>query len=77
MAASGYMIAAAASNDDHDQVRVYDSRHHDYHDWDEREDRAYRAYLNERHETYIAYEHQKHKFQQNYWNWRHAHPDHD
>jgi hypothetical protein len=76
-AASGSMVAAATPNDEHVQVRVYDSWHHDYHNWDDREDRAYRAYQNERHETYLAYEHQKHKYQHNYWNWRHSHPDHD
>jgi len=77
MAASGSIAAAATPNDEHVQVRVYDSWHHDYHNWDDREDHAYRAYQNERHETYRAYEHQKHKYQQNYWNWRHSHPDHD
>ena len=78
LAVSGSVVAAAATpNDDHVQIRVYDSWHHDYHNWDEREDRAYRAYQNQRHETYLAYEHREHKYQHNYWNWRHSHPDHD
>jgi hypothetical protein len=55
-AASGSTVAAATPNDEHVQVRVYDSWHHDYHNWDE---------------------HRKHKYQHNYWNWRHSHPDHD
>jgi hypothetical protein len=76
-AASGSTVAAATPNDEHVQVRVYDSWHHDYHNWDEREDRAYRAYQNQRHETYLAYEHREHKYQHNYWNWRHSHPDRD
>jgi hypothetical protein len=70
-------IVAAATPQDSVQVRVYDSKHHDYHNWDEREDRAYRDYLTERHDSYLAYEKQNHKFQNNYWNWRHSHPDHD
>jgi hypothetical protein len=59
------------------QVRVYDSTHHDYHNWDDREDHAYRGYLTEHHENYRAYDKQNHKQQNNYWNWRHSHPDHD
>jgi hypothetical protein len=76
-AVSGSTVAAAAPNDDRVQVRVYDSWHHDYHDWNEHEDRAYRAYQHERHESYVAYERQKHKYQHNYWNYRHSHPDRD
>jgi len=45
-AASGSTVAAAKPNDEHVQVRVYDSWHHDYHNWDDREDRAYRAHQN-------------------------------
>ena len=33
-------FAAATPNDEHVQVRVYDSWHHDYHNWDDREDRG-------------------------------------
>jgi hypothetical protein len=75
--ASGSTIAAATPNDEHIQVRVYDSSHHDYHDWNDHEDRAYRAYQHERHESYVSYERQKQKYQHHYWNWRHSHPDHD
>ena len=77
LAANTSTVAAATPNNGHEQVRVYDSWHHDYHNWDEREDRAYRAYQHQRHETYLAYEHREHKYQHNYWNWRHSHPDHD
>ncbi len=41
---------AAAAQEEHIQVRVYDSHHRDYHNWDDREDRAYRNYQQERHE---------------------------
>jgi hypothetical protein len=76
-AASGSTVVAAIPNDEHDQVRIYDSWHHDYHDWNDHEDRAYRAYQHERHEAYVLYERQKHKYQHHYWNWSHSHPDHD
>jgi hypothetical protein len=35
-AVSGSRVAAATTNNDHVQVRVYDSWHHDYHDWNDR-----------------------------------------
>jgi hypothetical protein len=76
-AASGSIVAAAMPNDDHVQIRVYDSWHHDYHNWNDHEDRAYRAYQHERHEAYVSYERQKHNYQHHYWNWRHSHPDRD
>lgn len=69
--------ALAASPAQGVQVRVYDSWHHDYHNWDDREDHAYRAYQGQRHERYLAYEHRNHRYQHNYWNWRHSHPDRD
>lgn len=59
-----------------DRDRVYhDREHHDDHHWNENEDKAYRRYLEERHETYRAFEKRKAKQQQEYWRWRHAHPD--
>jgi len=59
------------------QVRVYDRHHKDYHNWDDREELSYHRYLAERHQTYRAYVKQNRKEQDHYWNWRHAHPDHD
>jgi len=76
LAISGPIVAAAAQ-DAGIQVRVYDSHHHDYHNWDDREDRAYRGYVTGRHESYVTYEHRNHRYQQNYWKWRHNHPDRD
>ncbi|HXQ26572.1 MAG TPA: hypothetical protein VN822_09220 [Candidatus Acidoferrales bacterium] len=71
------IMAAAAPQDASFQLRVYDRDHHDYHNWDDREDRAYRGYLVEQHQSYRAYGKQHHKRQQQYWNWRHSHPDRD
>ena len=59
------------------QVRVFDRDHHDYHNWDDREDRAYQGYLVENHQTYRVYAKQSRRSQDNYWKWRHEHPDHD
>ena len=59
------------------QVRVYDRNHKDYHNWDTHEDHAYRGYLVEHHQEYREYNRQNHRDQDNYWKWRHQHPDHD
>ena len=59
------------------QLRVYDRDHRDYHNWDDREDRAYRGYLNDQHQNYRVYNKQNHRRQNQYWNWRHSHPDRD
>jgi hypothetical protein len=77
LTAGGSIVFAATPQEPSVQVRVYDSNHHDYHNWDDHEDRAYRGYLSERHENYRAYDKQNKKQQENYWNWRHSHPDHD
>ena len=77
LAIGGPIAAAAPTQEEHVQIRVYDSHHHDYHNWDDREDRAYRHYQEDRHDAYVSYEHRKHSYQQHYWNWRHSHPDHD
>jgi len=77
MAASGSIAAAATPNDEHVQVRVYDSWHHDYHNWDDREDHAYRGYLQEHHQDYRPLAELKQRDQKAYWNWRHSHSDHD
>ncbi len=77
LSAGGPLMAAATPQEASVQVRVFDSGHHDYHNWDAREDHAYRGYLIERHEHYRPYDRQSHRRQQDYWNWRHSHPDHD
>jgi hypothetical protein len=58
-------------------IRVYDRHHRDYHNWDDREDHAYRGYLGGRHQEYREYNHQNRRNQDNYWRWRHGHPDHE
>ena len=57
------------------QKRVYDRSHKDYHDWNDNEDRAYHQYFQEQHKTYRDYSKQNRTGQDQYWNWRHDHPD--
>jgi hypothetical protein len=56
-------------------VRVYDEPRRDYHRWDEREERAYRAYLAERRREYREFKALDRREQEEYWAWRHNHPD--
>jgi hypothetical protein len=58
------------------QVRVYDSHHKDYHNWDDNENRAWNQYLTENHRDAHEYAKSNKREQTQYWNWRHAHPDH-
>jgi hypothetical protein len=82
VAPSGIMATSAfaqpAQDEHHDKDhRYYDEEHKDYHDWDAHEDAAYRKYLKEQHRTYRAFDKMQAKEQQEYWHWRHDHPDHD
>ncbi|MGC1617590.1 MAG: hypothetical protein WA765_03785 [Candidatus Acidiferrum sp.] len=60
-----------------DHHRYYDRYHHDYHQWDEREDHSYRVYLGERHRDYREFRLSSRQQQDDYWKWRHRHPDHN
>ncbi|HWW87977.1 MAG TPA: hypothetical protein VNZ26_30475 [Vicinamibacterales bacterium] len=67
----GSSVACAAG------IRVYDEPHRDYHRWDAREDRAYRVYLSEQHRNYREFSRLERPEQDQYWAWRHSHPDTD
>jgi ribulose kinase len=79
------VLPIAASTQDRDdrqekreEVKRYEDRaYHDSHEWNEREDRAYRRYLEEHHKKYHEFERASKKEQQDYWKWRHNHPDDD
>ena len=60
--------------DKHDK-RYYDRGGRDYHKWDSHEDRAYRVYLGEQHRDYREFGKTKAAEQQQYFKWRHEHPD--
>ena len=77
----GFLLGAtflvpAASADDHHDKRYYDRDGRDYHVYNSQEDHAYRAYLGEQHRTYRDFHKAKRNEQQQYFKWRHAHPDH-
>ena len=71
------IMAAPGPNDDGVQVRVYDSGHKDYHNWDDRENKSWGVYLSDNHKKDHEFSKSSMREQSNYWNWRHAHPDHD
>lgn len=62
---------------DKNQTRVYDRTHKDYHDWNENEDRSYRQYAGQNQQDYREYNKLNNEQQDQYWNWRHSHPDGD
>jgi hypothetical protein len=58
-------------------VRVYDRNHRDYHNWDDREERSYRTFRVEHPKYHVQYRRARRSQQNEYWTWRHAHPDRD
>jgi hypothetical protein len=58
-------------------IRVYDRDHKDYHNWDDREVHSYTLFRAKHPKYNVTFTKTKHKQQREYWNWRHAHPDHD
>jgi hypothetical protein len=76
-ALAGPVSIMAAPQDAGVSVRVYDKDHKDYHNWDDHENRAWGQYLTENHRGSHEYAKANKKEQSQYWNWRHAHPDHD
>jgi hypothetical protein len=63
--------------DDRQSRRYEDKAHKDSHEWNSGEDQAYRRYLQGHHKKYNDFAKLKKKDQDNYWNWRHSHPDND
>lgn len=70
----GPAVARAGDGDHHDK-RYYDRDGRDYHTWNNNEDRAYRAYLQEQHQDYREFRIVRRPQQQQYFRWRHEHPD--
>jgi hypothetical protein len=58
-------------------VRVYDRNHKDYHNWDDREERSYQTFRVEHPKYHVQYRKSRRSQQNEYWTWRHAHPDRD
>jgi uncharacterized protein YecT (DUF1311 family) len=74
-------MSILAASQDRDQEhrdqdrRVYDSRHKDYHNWDAHENEAWHRYNSENHRKDHEFTRASKREQENYWNWRHSHPD--
>lgn len=63
--------------DDHHDKRYYDSNRKDYHEWNEHEQEAYRHWRQEQHRAYKDWNKVSKKEQNEYFRWRHEHPDQD
>ena len=57
------------------EKRYYDKNGKDYHTWNSNEDNAYRSYLTEQHRNYQEFNKVNRSQQQQYFAWRHQHPD--
>jgi hypothetical protein len=66
-----------SQHNDKNQTRVYDRTHKDYHDWNENEDRSYHQYVGQNQLEFREYNKLNNDQQDQYWNWRHSHPDGD
>lgn len=66
---------ARADDRNHQEKRYYDRDGRDYHTWNSGEDRAYRSYLQEQHRDYRDFHRVHRGEQQQYFKWRHVHPD--
>ena len=75
---SANLIGPAVARGDvrnHHEKRYYDREGHDYHTWNSNENHAYRAYLQEQHRDYREFNRVNRGRQQQYFKWRHTHPD--
>jgi len=70
------LAPVALMADNHRDKRYYDRDGRDYHTWNNQEDRAYRVYLGEQHRDYRDFRRTRAPEQQQYFRWRHDHPDH-
>jgi hypothetical protein len=69
------LTAPLVMADDHDNKRYYDKSHKDYHQWNDNENKNYNVFLGEKHIQVHVWKKAKPSEQQQYWNWRHEHPD--
>ncbi len=58
-----------------DHKTYYDTAHKDQHEWNDGEDAAWSRYRSEHHVKQSDFAKASRKQQQNYWDWRHEHPD--
>ena len=53
----------------------YDSKHRDWHPWNHEEEESYQRYAKEHHSENSDFAGLSERQQQQYWKWRHKHPD--
>jgi hypothetical protein len=53
----------------------YDASHKDRHEWNDNENSAWNRYRDEHHVKQTEFAKTSRRQQQDYWNWRHEHPD--
>jgi hypothetical protein len=70
-------IAVRAQETRPEPRRYEDRAHHDSHEWNDKEAQAYRRYLQEHHKKDHDFAKASKREKQDYWNWRHNHPDED
>ncbi len=79
LAGALWMFPMTSSAQDHDQNHenktYYDSAHKDHHEWNDNENTAWGRYRDEHHIKQSDFAKASKRDQQNYWNWRHEHPD--
>src|ERR1700687_2039576 len=56
-------------------LSYHDKQHNDDHQWNRNEDQAYRVYARQSHQKQRNFSRLNENDQQNYWGWRHEHPD--
>jgi hypothetical protein len=71
--AIGLSAPLVVNADDH--KRYYDKSHKDYHEWNDNETKSFNIYLGEKHIQVHTWEKSPAREQQDYWKWRHEHPD--
>ena len=67
----------SADDKEHKTERYYDREHKQWHEWNEQEERVYHQYLKENHREDHDWKKANRKEQEEYWHWRHEHPDTD
>lgn len=77
MAATAFstMLTVPASLLAQGPPRYEDRGHHDSHEWNPGEEQAYQRYLAEKHRKRHDFAKASKREQQQYWAWRHSHPD--
>jgi hypothetical protein len=75
-------VFAQDRKDDNDRAQqhrssyaYYDSKHRDWHAWNHEEEQSYQRYAKEHHLENSDFAGLSERQQQQYWKWRHKHPD--